>query len=315
VIRNPAEGDTTLVSPFDFHLVSVDSVGYPLRPKQPGATGLWFRETTPVEIVFTQRSSPFRAAVLKKLQEVRNATEKYKELAKEKLAEATRADDIAGGSDTAVKTAQKSLETAIANKANPEDINKAQQEVKDATDKYVQANANSKVKDQELVESKATAADATKLLAALNAIATAPTISRSATFIKAIPNPNRVFSFNIARSAFVQNKKIDLTILNGLLTKVTINKPSEAEGFSEIPLELSKKLAELPKDILTIRTQTTSAAAAKNTVNAQSAQAAAESPAQLQAQTDQIKAEAAKIEAETKLIQDQRALQALLNGQ
>jgi hypothetical protein len=131
VIRNTAEGDTTLVSPFDFDLISADSAGHSLRPKQPGATGLWFRETTPVELVFTQRSSPFRAAVLKKLQEVRNATEKYKELAKEKLAEASEADDIVGGNDTAVKTAQKALDTTITSKAKPEDIQKAQQDVKD----------------------------------------------------------------------------------------------------------------------------------------------------------------------------------------
>ena len=129
-----------LISPFDFDLISVDSAGYPLRRKQPGATGLWFRETTPVELVFTERSRPFRAAVLKNLEEVRNATEKYKELAKEKLAEATEAADIAGGSDTAVKNAQKALEAAIANKpAKPEEIQKAQQDVKDATDKYVQS--------------------------------------------------------------------------------------------------------------------------------------------------------------------------------
>jgi hypothetical protein len=100
-----------------------------------------------------------------------------------------------------------------------------------------------------------------------------------------------------------------------LLTKVSINKPSEAEGFSEIPLTLSKKLAELPKDILTLRTQTTTPNTAKNSVNTQSEQAAAGPAVEIEKQTAQLKAEADKLDAEAKLIQAQRALQGAINGQ
>lgn len=311
LIKNSTEGDTLLISPFDFELTTPYSAGYPLRPKRPATSGLFFRETTPVQLVFRQNSTGFRSAVIKTTTRLREEM---------KLYEAQKAQDRTGlnAANAASKAAQ----------AQQQIDEKARADAKTDEDKTA---AQSRI-DQDKANDAAAKADIDKYGAALttgsNAItarktalkllydsAAATTISRAATFIKAIPNPDRVFSFNLARSAFVQNKKMDLTISNGLLTKVSINKPSEVEGFSEIPLELSKKLAELPKDILTLRTQTTTPNTAKNTVNAQTARAATEPAALLQTQTDQIKAEADKLEAETKLIQAQRALQGAINGQ
>jgi hypothetical protein len=313
VITNLVEGNTTLVSPFDFELTTAYSAGNPLRPKQPGVTGLWFRETTPVQLVLRQRTSAFPAAVQKSLRAVRAAVASYQQ-----AVTAAKADnDIAANNSKASAAAQSAAQSAVAvtgqktEDQKTRDLADLDAAKKTAAEDSVKAsNAATKLNT---LNDTLTAAKA--VLTNLNATAAAPTISRSATFIKAVPNPDRVFSFNISRSAFVQNKKIDLTITNGLLTKVTLNKPSEVEGFSEIPLDLSKKLLELPKDLLTIRTQTTSSAAAKNTVNAETKQAATESPAQSQAVTDQLKAEAARLEAETKLIQDQRALQGAINNQ
>lgn len=155
---------------------------------------------------------------------------------------------------------------------------------------------------------------AEKLLKSLNDTAGSPAISRTATFIKTIPNPNRTFAFNIARSAFVQNKKIDLTISNGLLTKVSLDKQSEAEGLSEIPLTLAKKLASLPKDLLTVRTEKVTAEkglldAEKNALNAKASLEDARNARASSAETERLKEETERIKAETELIKARQALQ------
>ena len=91
--------------------------------------------------------------------------------------------------------------------------------------------------------------------------------ARRTVLVVTVPNPARVFAFNISRSAFVQDKKIDLTISSGMLTKVEIKKPSEVEGFSEIPLDLTEKLAGPIKDILTVRSQSVPAGSPPQTHN------------------------------------------------
>ena len=88
-------------------------------------------------------------------------------------------------------------------------------------------------------------------------------------------NKNRVFAYDVVRSAFVQNKKHNLTIVDGSLRGVYKLKPSEAEGFSEIPLKLSEKILALPKDLLSFRQDITTKTADNtkaqtNAVNAQS---------------------------------------------
>lgn len=312
-VTNSTEGNTYLISPFKFELTSPYWAAQPLRPKQPTNSGLLFRETTPVRLVFRQNSTDrFRAKARQAMKDIRDGLDSYRE---QKAEDQTKYDQATAKSLAAQKKLaadQKTLDDAIAqNKPTAQ----AQALVdQDTTDKAAVALTVTKCTAAATASDNALKARTTALKLLYDSAA-APTISRSATFIKAIPNPDRVFSFNLARSAFVQNKKTDLTISNGLLTKVSINKPSEAEGFSEIPLTLSKKLAELPKDLLTVRTQTTTPNTAKNSVNAQTTQAAADPAAELEKETAQLKAEADKLEAEAKVIQAQRALQGAANGQ
>jgi hypothetical protein len=116
-------------------------------------------------------------------------------------------------------------------------------------------------------------------------------------------NKERVFAYNVARSAFVSDKKQTLTIVDGSLRGIHLVKPSEAQGFTEIPLTLSQKLLDLPKGILTLRQEIATkqgevAKAKGNTVNEQTSlnnalanQAMAQETARLQAEKAQVQAE------------------------
>jgi len=120
-------------------------------------------------------------------------------------------------------------------------------------------------------------------------------------------------SFNVPRSAFVQNRKLNLTIGDGLLTKVELTKPSEAEGFSEIPLKLSQKLAALADDVLTLRTKHETAAQSQNAAdlaafNSQTDLQKAIATRQDALQTAQLQAEKARLQAEIDLLNQRKAL-------
>jgi hypothetical protein len=65
-------------------------------------------------------------------------------------------------------------------------------------------------------------------------------------------NKERLYTLDIKRSAFVE-RVTHLQIDNGVVMGIGHDKPSEAKGFTEIPLELSKKLLELPKAIFTTK--------------------------------------------------------------
>ncbi len=74
-------------------------------------------------------------------------------------------------------------------------------------------------------------------------------------FTAVVPNKDRPFSMNIPRSAFVK-RTVTMQIDQGMLTGVTQMKPSEIEGFSNIPLSLAKKLAGVPKALIDSRAET-----------------------------------------------------------
>lgn len=65
----------------------------------------------------------------------------------------------------------------------------------------------------------------------------------------AVPNKNRAYSVNLPRSAFI-SRTTELTIANGELRGIKHVKPSEIEGFTEIPKSLISKLAALPKALV-----------------------------------------------------------------
>lgn len=133
-------------------------------------------------------------------------------------------------------------------------------------------------------------------------------------FVIVAPNKQRSYSYNIARSAFVQSKKTALTISDGQLTQSHLTKPSEAEGLSEIPLKLSEKLAALPKDLLTLRKEIIQGQTAVSTEqlngfnaeeslrNAVASRNLTEDSARLKAQSDTVKARSVLIDSETGLI-------------
>lgn len=128
-------------------------------------------------------------------------------------------------------------------------------------------------------------------------------------------NKNRVFAYDIARSAFVQGKKHNLTITDGTLRGVTKFKPSEAEGFTEIPLRLSEKLLAFPKDLLTFRSEVSTKTADSlksrtNAVNEQKNLTKALESQELEQETARLQAEKANVEAQLQLLQKQKELQA-----
>jgi len=140
---------------------------------------------------------------------------------------------------------------------------------------------------------------------------TSPTISRTAVFVKLIPNADRVFSFDLTRSAFVQNKQIALTISSGLLLGYSINKGSEIEGFTTLPLYITKKIMEIPQDLLTVRINSTTGQ--QNLNNAEKSQYDSQSALNIDKTTQEtaaLNAQAAQLQAQTNLLQQQKALKA-----
>jgi hypothetical protein len=124
-------------------------------------------------------------------------------------------------------------------------------------------------------------------------------------------NKQRVFAYNVARSAFVSNKKQDLTIVDGSLRGVHLVKPSEAVGFTEIPLTLSNKLLALPKDILTLRQDITTKQGEiltqkSNAFNTQTSLDNAVANRALSEETARLQAEKARLQAELELLKMQK---------
>lgn len=66
------------------------------------------------------------------------------------------------------------------------------------------------------------------------------------------PNNGPVFSVDVSRAALV-SKKTELTITDGMLTKIDVNKPSQLIAGLQIPFDIVKNLASIPADILSLR--------------------------------------------------------------
>jgi hypothetical protein len=73
-----------------------------------------------------------------------------------------------------------------------------------------------------------------------------------------MPNISPVFSLEIARSFFAQNKT-EVTFNNGVLADVRIEKGSELYGFAAIPLALARRVTQIPAEIIKFRIADTEA--------------------------------------------------------
>lgn len=67
-----------------------------------------------------------------------------------------------------------------------------------------------------------------------------------------VPDKDSPYAVDVSRGALI-TKKTDLTIVNGMLTKIDINKPSSLVGVLNVPLEIIKLVLSAPKDLLTFR--------------------------------------------------------------
>lgn len=76
--------------------------------------------------------------------------------------------------------------------------------------------------------------------------------ARDSRMVVAVPNKKRVYSVVVPRSAFI-TRTTELTIQNGELLGIKHTKPSEVEGFTEIPESITSKIAAIPRALLTTK--------------------------------------------------------------
>jgi len=70
----------------------------------------------------------------------------------------------------------------------------------------------------------------------------------------AVPDPDYRYAVPLSRTAFTSFKS-DLTIEDGMLTSVSIDKQSELAAVAGLPLRIIQEIASLPKGILVYRTE------------------------------------------------------------
>lgn len=66
------------------------------------------------------------------------------------------------------------------------------------------------------------------------------------------PNVSPIFSIGVYRALFA-TRKTELTFANGVLTNVKIEKDSELESFSRIPLRVAQAIVAIPTEVLQLR--------------------------------------------------------------
>jgi hypothetical protein len=79
-------------------------------------------------------------------------------------------------------------------------------------------------------------------------------IRKTRIFSVVLPDKHAPFHYVLSRGAFIK-KTTSLTITDGILQGIHIEKPSEIAGFVKIPLDISQKIADLPKGLLTARVE------------------------------------------------------------
>ena len=72
-----------------------------------------------------------------------------------------------------------------------------------------------------------------------------------------VPNKAPVLSIDISRAMFV-TKIYEIEFDNGILTRVTIKKPSEALAAASIPIEIAKAIVAIPAELIQLKINTAS---------------------------------------------------------
>lgn len=67
-----------------------------------------------------------------------------------------------------------------------------------------------------------------------------------------MPNVSPIFSIGVYRALFA-TRKTELTFASGILTNVKIDKTSELESFSRIPLRIAQAVVNIPTEIIQLR--------------------------------------------------------------
>ncbi|BCT67358.1 hypothetical protein [Nitrosospira sp. NRS527] len=67
-----------------------------------------------------------------------------------------------------------------------------------------------------------------------------------------LPNNGPVYAVDVSRARFV-TKKTNLTIADGMLNKIDIDKPSSVVGGLKVPLEILEAIIAIPGELLTLR--------------------------------------------------------------
>lgn len=68
------------------------------------------------------------------------------------------------------------------------------------------------------------------------------------------PSVSKIYSVDVDRGALI-TKTTNLTIVDGMLTKIDVNKPSSLIGVLNVPLEVIKAILSAPAELLTFRYQ------------------------------------------------------------
>jgi len=67
-----------------------------------------------------------------------------------------------------------------------------------------------------------------------------------------VADPRRTFVVDNSRTPFVK-KKIDLTVTDGVLLGVDVDKPSELLAAISLPVDILKVIASIPGEILSVK--------------------------------------------------------------
>lgn len=70
-----------------------------------------------------------------------------------------------------------------------------------------------------------------------------------------VPDPRRLVKIDLKRASFVQ-KTLTATFENGLLTKLDLDKPSEALSFIQVPIDVLKAIASIPAELIQLKIDT-----------------------------------------------------------
>jgi hypothetical protein len=234
-----------VLSPFriEFHLPE-GLLGIAKKVRGGERQGLYFREPAQVEVVLKRNPLVFEYAreMLSKLVELSHLAED--ELRSAEAGHKTAKKNAAGRKKEAESVkpipADDAAITAAQGQGNGQpNVPAEDDEVTEADDAAKEAKAR-----YDAVMSKL--ADMEKLYYRAQPGASA-TVGRMSAVVL---NKQRLYTLDIKRSAFVE-RTTQLQIDNGVVMGIGHDKPSEVKGFTEIPLELTKKLLELPKAIFT----------------------------------------------------------------